>query len=101
MSVYRVAVGGCFRYIRAESALQARLSAFRLWGKGKPLPVQDIGTMAPEIGRRGYEQAVQKEPLYIMRQPSGKQGAKAQHKAPKAGPVNIFNPEYARLFAIS
>lgn len=43
-------------YIRASSAQSARVRAFEVWGaQGYP---QAIGNQAPDIGRHGYNQAV-------------------------------------------
>ena len=98
MQVYRI---GLYHYIRAESALRARVRAFKVWGYKDIQPVA-IGQEAPEIGRSGYNEAAHNAPLFIARNSTGKVSDRVSaHKAKAAGPVCITNSELAALYAAS
>lgn len=95
MQVYRI---GLCHYIRAENYLAARVRAFKNWGIRNPM-ITAIGQQAPDIGRKGYEEAAHNAPLFIARNSTGKVSDRAQTAPKAAGTVCIINPELAALYA--
>lgn len=56
MSVFKIVSGNACHYIRAASAANARVRAYKVWGM-QGATVQDSGPHSPDIGRAGYDTA--------------------------------------------
>lgn len=53
MSVFKIVSGSSVHYVRAVSAANARIRAYKVWGI-QGATVQDSGPYGPDIGRAGY-----------------------------------------------
>lgn len=63
MTVYSMIAAGATRYIRAKSAEQARVRAYKCWGV-RPSSVVECGNWTGEsVGRSGYNEWVRKSDI--------------------------------------
>jgi hypothetical protein len=105
MQVYKIAVGNSFRFIRAMSAIEARLIAAKVWGLKLIHGSTGIGQQAPDIGARGYDLAVNRLDLAVniraMQKAGSDSGRRAFYmpsEAKKTRTTNKANELIALLF---
>ena len=77
MSVYKIAIGNSFRFVRAINNFEARFIASRIWNNGKPVHAVSMGQQSPEIGGAVYNRIVHGDgekdtALFIARRSTGK-----------------------------
>lgn len=57
MNVYRIVAAGAVRFVRAHNTAHARVRAYKVWNL-RGADICNVGTHAPDIGERGYNEWV-------------------------------------------
>ena len=100
--IFQLAAVNSVRLIRAASALEARLIAYRIWHIKSPV-VSDLGQQCPDIGEAGYNRVVHGEAdtaLFIARRTTGKIADSARLKGDaKPSACTVTNTKRAALYA--